>query len=155
MSAETIVRPIDDSFFRQLVKIHEENMLRKKNLIKEIKVPAFRIKEFEQEMKNAGGFVEHDSFPFGLLIGVPVIIESGFDILFINNLALIYWENGRVGRIESRKPITTYEQFREAVRDMEAFQCQTSKMRVSAFSTGSKDMLMNPRIPQTKKFNIL
>ena len=142
MSATSISFPNVDSPWNGLIEILDKLLKKRdKNIIVEIRVPAFRIEEFYNELGRNGieiGGVNPDrQRVFGIGIegyrgmgGIPVVINTDLNTMYLSSLALVYFSDGSVRRVLSEYPIRTVEEFGKAIAEMEAYKCQNSKMRV-------------------------
>lgn len=146
--SEAIAYTRPNGLFEDLLNIIEK-MKPPKRTIQEIRVPAFRINEFEEELKTNGVVIEEkrqDYFSFLFAGGIPVVIVDKFHPIFMNNLAIILFSDGTIGRIESKNPIDTADQIIDAIRKMEEYSCLTSKTPELPFSTDSREILQKTHL---------
>lgn len=147
MSATSISFPKVDDPWNVLIEMLDKLMKKmNKNIVKEIRVPAFRIEEFHAELESnsieIAGVNPDRQRLFGIGIegyrgigGIPVVIDTELNTLYFGGLALVYYSDGSVRRILSKHPITTIEEMGKAIIEMEAYKCRNSKMRECLSST--------------------
>ena len=98
--------------------------------IKKILIPAFRIREFQEEISLVTGIPETRAANIrpgscSLFESVPISLDTtNPPELFSKTLALVLFHDGNIGVIESKRPLVTQEDHEWARQETEYQKCR-------------------------------